>query len=148
LITDCRSAIHDVSTKVFVKYFKACSVEAFHQAPPEQKRVSTTEISNQLRWQKGRPVHLSELDDDRGGRSWGCREAELGKGGAGEVGDAGEVESSERAASYGDNGREGQGTSMSSTTLVEARGGNSGAAGRGGIGKQNQRRGRRRRQQC
>jgi hypothetical protein len=88
--------------------------------------VGTAEISNQQRRQKGRPVHLSELDDDGGGRSWESREAESGKGAAGEVGDAGEAESREGATSNGDSGREGRGTSMSSTTLVEARGGNSG----------------------
>jgi hypothetical protein len=102
----------------------ACSVEAFHRAPPEQKRVSTSKISNQRRRQKGRPVHLSELDDDGGGRPWGHREAESGKGAAGEVTDAGEAESREGAAGHGDgNGRrDGRGTSMSSTTQVEARG--------------------------
>jgi hypothetical protein len=97
--------------------------------------VSTSKISNQRRRQKGRPVHLSELDDDGGGRPWGHREAESGKGAAGEVTDAGEAESREGAAGHGDgdgNGRrDGRGTSMSSTTQVGALGSSigEGAAG-------------------
>jgi hypothetical protein len=90
-------------------------------------------------------VHLSGLDDDGGGQLRGRREAKSGKEATGKVGDVGDAESREGAAgdSDGDNRGEGWGTSMSSTTPVEARGGNSGAANCGGTGKQYRGRGHR-----
>jgi hypothetical protein len=91
-------------------------------------------------------VHLSELNNDGGGRPWGHREVESEKGATGEVGNADEAESMEVAA--GNSEGEGRGTSMSSTTLVEARGGYSGAAGHGGVGKHYRGRGHQRCQRC
>jgi hypothetical protein len=53
-------------TSINVKYFEACSVQALHRAPPDQKEGGYGRDE-----QKGRSVHLSELDDDEGGRLWG-----------------------------------------------------------------------------
>jgi hypothetical protein len=86
-------------------------------------------------------MHLSELDDDGGGRPWGHQEAESRKGATGEVEDVGEAESREGAGGNSDGGREGRGTSMSSMTSVDAWGGNLGVAGHGGTGKRSQGRG-------
>jgi hypothetical protein len=73
-------------------------------------------------------VHLSELDDDGGGWPWGHREVESRKGAAGEVGDVGKKSRGRGPPAPVTAEREGRGTSMSSMTPVEARGGNSGAA--------------------
>jgi hypothetical protein len=81
-------------------------------------------------------MHLSELNDDGDSWPWGCREAELGKGVASKVGDAGRKSRGRGALATVMAEREGRGTSMSLTTSVEARGGNSRVAGHGGTRKQ------------